>query len=256
MIHASAPASLAERQVAASKPVRLDLDDWRRQYGVIAGITGAEDGFDLALWGENPSDGVMHNWLMFRNSFDAGFKLLVVGHQVHGTTVAISEGIGQGLLIREGVDGHATATAGVLLTVLVADCVPVYLLDPGSMAIVLLHAGWRGTAAGILAAGVNRLESFGGVNRGEIIMHCGVSVCGDCYEVGPEVIQATTGSKVDQPETLDLRGVLVRQAARLGIGAVTTSPWCTVHDVGLFHSFRSANRSGGRMAAYLGVPLS
>jgi hypothetical protein len=47
-------------------------------------------------------------------------------------------------------------TAGVLLTVSVADCVPVWLVEPESRAVALLHAGWRGVAAGILEAGLCR----------------------------------------------------------------------------------------------------
>ena len=175
---------------------------------------------------------------------------------MHGTKVGVCEGAGCGLVVFVGLDGHATNTAGILLIVLVADCVPVYLLDPTSKAIVLLHAGWRGTAAGVLEAGLNQLESFGKTNRADVVMHCGVSVCGECYEVGPEVIKATSGRIVDRPETLDLRGVLLDQADRLGIGQVTTSSWCTVHDVGRFHSYRSKGVRGGRMAAYLGVPLA
>ena len=160
----------------------------------------------------------------------------------------------------KGGTGKTSITASLVYLggsdVLVADCVPVYLLDPRSKAVVLLHSGRRGTAAGILEAGVDQLESLGAARRSDIVMHCGVSVCGDCYVVGPEVIRATTGRIVDRAETLDLRAVLVEQAERLGIGQVTTSPWCTVHNDGQFHSFRSNGTRAGRMAAYLGVPLA
>lgn len=247
---------LAEHRKAGLPAPRHELDDWWTKYGVVAGITGAKDGFDLALWGENSAFSVMSSWQEFQEFFKPGFRQLVVGHQLHGTSVGVCEGEGHGFLVREGLDGHATKIAGVLLIVLVADCVPVYLLNPISKAVVLLHAGWRGTAAGILEVGLNQLESFGETHRADVVMHCGVSICGRCYEVGPEVIEATSGRKVDRPETLDLRGVLVEQAQRFGIGQVTTSSWCTLHDVGRFHSYRSNGVSAGRMAAYLGVPLA
>lgn len=248
--------AVAERRTAESTPPRLDLDVWWAKYGVVAGITGADGGFDLSIWGGDSAGRVMKRWKVFQESFGAGFQQFVVGHQQHGTSVGVCERLGRGLLVKEGLDGHATTTAGILLTVLVADCVPVYLLDPRSKAVMLLHAGWRGTAAGILATGVDQLESCGVTDRADIVMHCGVSVCGDCYEVGPEVIRATSGRNVERAETLDLRAVLAEQAERLGIGQVTKSPRCTVHDVGWFHSYRSNGASAGRMAAYLGVPLA
>ena len=242
--------SVAERRTTETQPPLYDLDSWWTRYGVVAGITGANDGFDLGLWGENAvDDEVLNCWQVFQGSFEPRFRQFVVGHQLHGTSVGVCERVGPGLVVREGLDGHATTIAGILLIVLVADCVPVYLLNPVSKAVVLLHAGWRGTAGGILEAGLNQLESLGGTKSADIVMHCGVSVCGDCYEVGPEVIQATCGRNVDCPEALDLRGVLTEQAHRLGIGQVTSSSWCTVHDAGRFHSFRSNGAGAGRMAA-------
>lgn len=247
---------VAEHGGSELMPPRLELDHWRAEYGVVAGITGASEGFDMALWGANHAGRVMSSWHLFQESFKPGFHQFVVGHQVHGSSVEVCEGVGHGLHVKEGLDGHATRQPGILLIVLVADCVPVYLLNQESKAVVLLHAGWRGTAAGVLEAGLTQLESFGKTNRSDVVMHCGVSICGNCYEVGPEVIEATSGRKVDRAENLDLRGVLAEQAGKLGIGRVTTSSWCAAHDEGRFHSHRSKGALAGRMAAYLGVPLA
>jgi copper oxidase (laccase) domain-containing protein len=144
----------------------------------------------------------------------------------------------------------------VLLAVSVADCVPVYLTAPAAGAIALLHAGWRGTAAGILEAGIEVLERHAAVSRSDIVMHCGVSICGSCYEVGPEVILNVTGRSVDNPERLDLRAELARRAERAGVTEVTISPHCAAHDGGRFHSHRASGGRAGRMIAYLGRPLS
>ena len=54
-------------------------------------------------------------------------------------------------------DGHATSAAGVLLAVTVADCVPIYVVDPERRVVALLHAGWRVIASGIMASGVETL---------------------------------------------------------------------------------------------------
>jgi len=252
----SSAARVAESRAAASNLPRHELQHWWEQHGVVAGITGADRGFDLALWGKGSADVALSRWHEFQDSFKPNFRMVVVGHQVHENSVDVCDATDRGLLVKEGLDGHATTTMGVLLTVLVADCVPVYLLDPRTRALALLHAGWRGTAAGILEAGVQQLESLGVQKRSDIVMHCGVSICGDCYEVGPEVIEATSGRIVERAEKLDLRGVLAAQADELGIGRVSTSKWCTVHDVGRFHSYRSNGENAGRMAAYLGVPLA
>ena len=64
---------------------------------------------------------------------------------------------GKGWIQLEGLDGHADLNKGILLTVTVADCIPVYLLDPVKKAVALLHAGWRGIAGRILP----RVETLG-----------------------------------------------------------------------------------------------
>lgn len=246
---------LLERRSTGIAVPRLEIEEWREEYGVIAGITSADGGFDLALWDGDGSGEALRRWEAFTRSFEPDFHQAVIGHQCHGTTVEACAGLERGILLKWDVDGHVTNSAGLMLNVLVADCVPVYLLHPETMTLGLLHAGWRGTAAGILEAGVEGLESLGVTRRSEILMHCGVSICGDCYEVGPEVLESVSGRKTDEAGTLDLRERLARQAKALGLERVSLSKWCTVHDAGLFHSHRSMGARAGRMAAYLGVPL-
>ena len=141
---------------------RFELEDWRRDYGIVAGITGrggAAEPFDLGLWSRTPVSTAMSRWRSFRTSIP-GFDAWILGMQVHGTRVIWHENP-SGWLLLEGADGHATGSAGVLLTVTVADCVPIYLVDPAARRIALLHAGWRGTAAGMLRAGVELLRAHG-----------------------------------------------------------------------------------------------
>jgi YfiH family protein len=249
-------AEICERRADGSGPPRFELHEWREIFGIAAGITGARDDFDLGLWGPHAGAVILRNWQAFQDSFSPDFGLFVVGHQVHGTLIGRWNGGQTGLVLREGLDGHVTTQRGILLTVLVADCVPVYLFDPTSNTFALLHAGWRGIAAGILEAGFEQLRAVSGARYEDLVMHCGISICGRCYEVGPEVLQQVLGAGVDAPRNLDLRAVLVDRACRLGIERVTVSSFCTVHDSGQFHSFRARGEEAGRMAAYLGVPLS
>jgi copper oxidase (laccase) domain-containing protein len=236
---------------------RYEVPGWREQFGVVAGITGRGDGpaagFDLGLWTREPVGDVTARWRAFRAA-EPGFRSWVMAHQVHGAEVAWHVG-SDGWVIGEGVDGHLTTSRGTLLLVTVADCIPIYLVVPERGAIGLLHAGWRGTAAGILARGVNELTRGLGAPVGNIIMHCGVGICGDCYEVGSEVL-AGCGIPPSGPGPwhLDLRAELTRQARRLGIEAVSVSAWCSAHDRTRFYSHRASGGSGGRMVAYLGYP--
>lgn len=230
---------------------RYQIAGWRERYGVVAGITGRD--FDLGLWSNAPVGEVMSRWRAFRQA-EPGFHATILGHQVHGTAVAWHDDT-RGWVLLDGLDGHATAARGLLLTVTVADCIPIYLLDPARRAVALLHSGWRGSAAAILAAGVKALTAGAGSAASDLVMHLGVGICGPCYEVGSEVM---TGLGLAAPGRgpwhADLREVIAEQAERLGIVSVTTSSWCSAHDREQFYSHRASGGRDGRMVAYLGFP--
>jgi YfiH family protein len=243
-----------EQEVPGSVP-RFEVPGWRERYGIVAGITGRGEGpgrgFDLGLWTDAPVGEVMLRWRAFRQA-EPGFLAVILGAQVHQTRVEWHAG-GSGWIQLEGVDGHATDRAGLLLAVTVADCIPVYLLDPVRRAIALLHSGWRGTAGGILRAGVRTLVEVAGSAAGDIIMHCGVGICGECYEVGSEVmIGCGLAMEGAGPWHADLRGALVRQGRALGLSSISTSQWCSAHDRPRFYSHRASAGLDGRMVAYLG----
>jgi YfiH family protein len=249
-------AGFIAREVSVVGPVpRFEIPQWREQFGVVAGITGRGEGvgrgFDFGLWSDAPIGEVMGNWRTFRRSLP-GFCAVVLGHQVHGSSVARVDSA-DGWIHREGIDGWVSTGRGILLTVTVADCIPIYLLVPGK-AVALLHAGWRGTAEGILSKGLRLLLEAAGTSETDVIIHCGIGICGTCYEVGSEVM-ADCGIPVTGagPWHLDLRRHLVAQARGLGIGQVSLSGWCSAHDRTLFYSHRASKGSDGRMVAYLGM---
>jgi len=248
--------TVREHDLVDSRVPRMEVPGWRERYGVVAGVTTrgtAAQPFDLGLSSDRPVAEVLGQWSAFRAA-EPGFPLVVLGRQVHGTEVAWHEG-GEGWLQLDGVDGHATAARGILLTVTIADCTPVYLIDPARGGMALLHAGWRGASGRILERGVRLLTGRIGSIPSDLVMHCGVSICGSCYEVGPEVYEAF-GLPVPAAGKgpLDVREQLVRQAEALGIGQVSVSPWCSGHDPDRFHSHRRSRGDDGRMVAYLGRP--
>lgn len=234
---------------------RLELAEWANRFGLVAGITTRHGGFSLGLWSDEPTGQVMTRWRAFRRAFDSRFPTLVLGHQVHGTEVRWHEDLPAGWLVLDGVDGHASRQPGVLLAVTVADCIPVYLAAPDRGAVALLHAGWRGVASGVLEQGVELLGARSGSSRRDMVMHCGIGICGNCYEVGSEVAEQLNGRRGAAGQSyVDLRSILAARAANLGIRQVTISTFCTAHNKDRFFSHRASGGRDGRMVAYLGRP--
>jgi purine-nucleoside/S-methyl-5'-thioadenosine phosphorylase / adenosine deaminase len=248
------PPTLREAPVADPAVPRMELAEWAERYGLVAGITTRHHGFSLGLWSAENVGQVMTRWRAFRAACGRAFPVSVVSHQIHGSAVQWHDELPDGWLILDGVDGHATRSRGVLLTVTVADCIPIYLALPTKGAIALLHAGWRGASSGILAHAVELLKARALGPARDIIMHCGVGICGQCYEVGSEVLSRFAGRAVAGPGHVDLRGVLAEQARDLGVEQVTISPWCSAHDRERFFSHRASRGGEGRMVAYLGLP--
>ncbi len=136
--------------------------------------------------------------------------------------------------------------------VVIADCVPVFVVHPSGVA-ALLHAGWRGVVAGILPAAIRQLESAG-CRAAELRVHTGPAICAHCYEVGAEVAAQLTGRPVDGPRRVDLRAILAGQARALGVTEFSSSDRCTSDHGGdqLFFSHRAGD--SGRQAAALTTP--
>ena len=139
------------------------------------------------------------------------------------------------------------------MAVTLADCVPVFLADPARRAVGLLHAGWRGTAAGVLEEGVGAMGSAFGSDAGDLFAHLGPAICGRCYEVGPEVFEALGAAPPAGPAPLDLRSVLARRALAAGVraGRLSASEECTLCGDGRYYSHRRGD--DGRHLAYIGI---
>ena len=189
---------------------------------------------------------VMQRWRAFRDHLRPAFTAVQIAHQVHGNVVARHENVAEGFHVRDDVDGHVTAQRGLLLCVTVADCTPVYLARTDGSAIALLHCGWRGTAAGMLEAGIAAIG-------GDAAVFLGLSICGKCYEVGPEVPLAVDGVTVEGKSCFDVRASLERRARAAGVSDITVSSLCTACNNDRFYSHRR-NADGNRQIAFLGIP--
>lgn len=175
--------------------------------------------------------------------------------QVHGTTVrriAALPVAGMMPLPDEGLelpeaDGQATPLREVAPMVMTADCLPIALAGEGAVA--MLHAGWRGLAAGVVAAGVQALRELGVDGPIEAAIGPGAGVC--CYEVGEEVhgAFADLGPHVRRGRNLDLKAIARDRLEQASVATVHDVGLCTIcSDESLFFSHRRDRGVTGRQA--------
>jgi polyphenol oxidase len=215
---------------------------------LVDGITGHDA--DMSLFGESAAGVVVPRWLRLCETLEC--RTVVHARQVHGSAVLVHEDLPAGLVIAPDADGHVTAQAGLLLAVAVADCVPVFVVDPVVRVVALLHGGWRGIAAGVLENGISALTRLGAQTR-RMRVHLGPAICGDCYEVGPEVTAGLDIDAGDRVTHVDLRAELAQRAMACGVpvGHVTMSTHCTRHGESPFFSHRAG--CSERQIAVLGI---
>ena len=185
----------------------------------------------------------------------AGKGRLLLLRQVHG--VAIHRAPWDGL--PEG-DAAITAQPGLIVGIETADCLPVLLVDPRRRVAAGVHAGWRGTAAGIARKTLDALVAEG--SRPEDILAAlgpGIGAC--CYEVGPELVApfGPGGEDFFTPGPgdrlrLDVRAANFRQLRAGGVpeAQIASVADCTFHDADRYHSYRREGAGGGRMISYVG----
>jgi hypothetical protein len=182
--------------------------------------------------------------------------------QVHGTvvrTITTLPAKGVAPLPDEGAtlpeaDGQATPLRDLAPMVLVADCLPVAVAGrsangSGGAAVAMLHAGWRGLAGGIVAAGVQALRELG--VDGPIEAAIGPGAGGCCYEVGEEVHAefAHLGPDIRRGRNLDLKAIARDELMRAGVSAAHDVGLCTIcSDETLFFSHRRDRGVTGRQA--------
>ncbi|MBU6367286.1 MAG: polyphenol oxidase family protein [Gemmatimonadetes bacterium] len=235
---------------ADARPARDGLEQAAWVDGMPAGVLALTTTRDMGSFGlgdAEPVGAVMDRWRALQRALAAeGITRMASAHQVHGAAVVEHGGGWDGWVRLEGVDGHVTARRGTALVVTVADCTPVLVAHPRG-AVAALHAGWRGTASGILERGLRALARRG-YPAAECEVHLGPAICGACYEVGPEVLSAVYGRTVAGKGCLDVRAVLAEQARAAGVANVTVSGWCT-----RCHGDRFFSHRGGDTGRQLGV---
>jgi YfiH family protein len=183
--------------------------------------------------------------------------------QVHGVAVVDADAP-----LRLGSDGEPVADAafttcpGRVLSVLTADCLPVFLSDDRGEIVGLAHAGWRGLASGVLEATLVAMRQARGGARGWLA-HLGPAIGPTAFEVGEEVLQTFIGwdpraASAFVPSAqpgrwwADLFALATRRLTAAGVDHISGGRDCTVSDPVRFYSHRRDRRTG-RMASLIWI---
>lgn len=167
---------------------------------IVHGMTKRVEGVDAAdgnVSFSRPRDKEAA-WLMRKRWADAigvSATEITVPWQVHGTRAVYvnQHDAGKGATPTSQLvgkaDGLVSRSTGVTLMTTHADCMPVILYDPTVRAIGTIHAGWRGTASGVVASTIGTMIRECGAAADSIHAFLGPAICRDCYEVGDDVVQ-------------------------------------------------------------------
>ena len=212
-------------------------------------------------WGDDPARVVENR----RRLAGAVPGRCYVARQVHGPAIVrVRAGEGAEAIARVEADGLVSDAVGVSLGVFVADCIPALIADPRTGAFASVHAGWRGTVAGVLPAAVRALATEFGARPGDLRIALGPAIGPCCFEVGEEVVAAfvallpdARGSGVVLPSprrapgksNVDLKAAnrIVLERAGVSPEAIDAGPECTHCDRGRFFSFRRDGSAGQQM---------
>jgi len=205
--------------------------------GIFAGLNCGAGSSDLA-------EIVTINRSRVAQAMGGSLERLVTVNPVHS---ALAVAVSAPLTDRPRVDGIATATPGLILGVLTADCQPVLFADPEAQVIGAAHAGWRGLRDGVLEATLDVMETLGAA-RANITAVIGPCISQSAYEVGPEFYEGFTD---DDPESrrffangtadrmlFDLPAYGLWCLRKAGVAHAEWTRHCTYADPDRFYSYR------------------
>jgi YfiH family protein len=208
-------------------------------------------------WGDDPAN-VAENRRRLLAAVGAP-PALFMARQVHGAgVVEVKAGDDPRATAELEADALITAVPGVAIGVFVADCIPALVADPHTGFVAAVHAGWRGTLAGVLPAAVRALAARG-ARPGDLRVALGPAIGPCCFEVGTDVagqfdaadVRPSPSGRPDKRH-VDLKTANRRLLEAAGVDPVhiDASPDCTHCDRARFYSFR---RDGSATGQLMGV---
>jgi polyphenol oxidase len=169
-----------------------------------------------------------------RKEIGMGDWPLLTAQQVHGDKIAI---VDQPIARDKefaGCDGIITNQKKIALGIHVADCCAVYIVDPRTPAVALVHSGKKGTEAAIASKAIQKMREHFGSDPGELIVQLSPCIRPPHYEI-------------------DFAAQIVEQCRAAGVKAIHDSGVCTACDVDRYYSYRAEKGKTGRMLALLGL---
>ena len=173
--------------------IRLEVSQWRQYPGLLHGFVGRRGGKSIGAFaglnvsyrvGDDPKV-VSQNVCDMKLAVGIHDGRIVTMRQVHGDNII--EVKDRQLKEAGEADGMVTAESGIYLAILTADCVPLLFIAPKQRLAAAVHAGWRGTLAGIAQKTVRLFEDQYGVAADGLEVALGPSIGVCCYEVKDDV---------------------------------------------------------------------
>lgn len=233
-------------------PARVHAISTTRQGGVSQ---SAYASFNLAMHVGDTSQAVTQNRQHLCTSLDLPHAPGWI-QQVHGNVVVEANGLPE----NTPADASVATESGYVCAVMTADCLPILLCDSQGCAVAAAHAGWRGLAAGIIEATVQRLVQRSGRDAASILAWLGPAIGPQVFEVGDdvrEVFMAYNATAADafvagRPGHwfMDIYRLARQRLAALGVSAVSGGGYCTYTDNERFFSYRR-QATTGRMASLI-----
>jgi YfiH family protein len=198
----------------------------------------------------------------------SGVERIFVARQVHGASVLqVSAGDVLADVAQIEADGLFSDAPGIALGAYVADCIPVLMADERTGAFAAVHAGWRGTLAGVVPAAVRRMVDELGVQPGDLRVALGPAIGVCCFEVGEEVVEAVARAipRVLVPASgaiqraangrahVDLKrlNVMLLEAEGVPALSIDAGPECTSCDRERFFSYRRDKGETGQAIGFI-----
>ncbi len=199
---------------------------------------------------------IQKNRASFFQSLGFSIDRVADSHQVHG--IGIYRVMSPVSLY--GYDALISDQPNILLSVTIADCVPILIYDPVNNAIAAVHSGWKGTAHKITTATIKTMAEEFGTKAKDCLAYIGTSICEKTFEVDQDVAQYFEADykywdKDRKKYLIDLKSHNRAQLLSLGVPPknIETSPMSTVLHNDRYFSYRKEKGKTGRMLAVIGI---
>lgn len=185
-------------------------------------------------------------------------RQIIIPQQVHGNGCVVIKK-GERLKRKYKADALLTNRKDVFLTVSVADCLPIFVVEPKRKVVGLIHAGWHGTLLGIVPETVRKAKNEFGCEPQDLTVLFGPAIQKCCYEISEAVAILFDDDCLirgsHQKPKLDLIKANLKQFLNCGVKRekVLVTNACTYCNKDVFHSFRRDGEKAGRMIAFIGI---